>query len=451
MTRSNQNNLLRRSIALTILTSAHALAGPLPTPVVDSDYYDNGDPAPAKYELGRMLFFDKIMSGNRNISCATCHNPLLATTDGLSLGIGEGGRFIGPYRTTGSGDDAVPGRIGRHAPHLYNLGAREFIHLNWQGIMEGNADKPSEISIPAGPEKPGGLDNVLAGQALFPIANINEMIGQRGENEIADSVRPGNGRFRPIWEGYLKRIRAIPEYVELFQAAYPNISLPEDIKIAHYANAIAAFETNAFRADNSRFDQYLRGDVDALSPKEVEGMNLFYGAAGCDSCHSGKFQTDHSFHNIAMPQIGPGPEARMPLEDRGRTEASREQSDFAKFKTPSLRNVAHTAPYGHSGAYASLEGVVRHHLNALESLDNYDTSQTLMPSRSDLDEIDFQGYEDVSLRDKIAQNNELRPNPLSDAEVSALIAFLHTLTDANSLDLRKLIPNQVPSGIAVSD
>ena len=86
---------------------ASAGSGPNFDPVTDSDYFDHGPTTEAKVELGRMLFFDKLLSGNRNISCATCHHAMTDTGDWLSLPVGEGGRGLGPARDTGSDDDAV--------------------------------------------------------------------------------------------------------------------------------------------------------------------------------------------------------------------------------------------------------------------------------------------------------------------------------------------------------
>ena len=110
----------------------------LPEPVSNADYYDNGVPSTAKVELGKQLFFDKILSGNLNISCATCHHSFTATGDGLSLPIGEGGRGLGVTRDTGVGADAVHERVPRNAPAVFNLGAREFTTLFHDGRVQPN-------------------------------------------------------------------------------------------------------------------------------------------------------------------------------------------------------------------------------------------------------------------------------------------------------------------------
>lgn len=437
-------------VSALFLSVVHSsLANDLPSPVVDSDYHYDGAPDDELVELGRMLFFDKIMSGNQNISCATCHNPMTFSGDGLSLGVGEGGKGLGRYRSTGDGEDAIEARIGRHAPHLYNLGAKEFTHMNWNGL---HFAENGEVKTAANRDTPPDLHNVLAGQALFPILNQNEMLGDPIENEIvARLIISRDNSFPPLWNAYMERLRVNPDYVRLFDAAFDDVNRPADIEIQHYANAVAAFQTVAFRSDNSPFDAYLRGDSEAMTAQQVRGMDLFYGAANCSSCHSGKFQTDHQFYGIAIPQVGPGGEAGTPHQDRGRAEATRMDEDWGKFRTPSLRNVALTAPYGHTGAYATLRGIVRHHLDPLTALENYDPSQLVKPSREDLDESDLVGHEDLSLRQIVIDASDLQPVSLTETEVDDLLAFLEALTDLSVMEDLELIPQSVPSGLPVKD
>ncbi len=428
-----------------------ASAQELPDPVTDDDYYESGSPSLAKVRLGNMLFFDKVMSGNKNISCATCHNPMLASGDGLSLGIGEGGRGLGRYRTIGEGAEEVKGRIGRHAPQLFNLGAKEFIRMNWNGIhqlVDGRLDLPSNRATPP------NIDNVLAGQSLFPIANLAEMMGEIGDNEISSTVRPrmGPDRFINVWNGYVARLQEIPLYVAMFMDAYPDeILSASDIQIQHYANAVGAFQAVAFRSDNSPFDEYLRGNTDAMTQQQIRGMNLFYGESGCSSCHSGVFQTDHDFHGIAMPQVGPGAEPRYPYQDRGRAERTGLAEDWAKFRTPSLRNVWLTAPYGHDGAYATLRGVIEHHLDPLTALENYDGRQLVVTQHADFELTDLEGYNDLVLRQDIIDANDLQPVALSAEQVDDIMAFLKALTDWDSFAKSDMIPSRVPSNLPVLD
>ena len=136
-----------------------------------------------------------------------------------------------------------------------------------------------------------------------------------------------------------------------------------DIILVHAANAIAAFEASQWRTDQSPFDQYLQGSEDALNASQLRGMKLFYGKAECADFHSGQLLTDQSFHAIGMPQLGPGKGDGVDgYEDFGRERVTGESRDRYKFRTPALRNVALTGPWGHAGSYRRLKDVVMHHL-----------------------------------------------------------------------------------------
>jgi cytochrome c peroxidase len=442
-------------LALTIGTAATAKQGyqphKKPAAVSDQDFYDDGSPPQAKVTLGQMLFFDKILSGNLNISCATCHHSLTDTGDGLSLPIGEGGMGLGVTRDTGGFDSPVPERVPRNAPPVFNLGARHFTRLFHDGRVEPDSSQPNRFVSPAGADLPPGLDNVLAVQAMFPVTSGTEMAGQAGENPQADAAAVGDLLF--IWDFIAKKLQDIPGYLPLFAAAYPGeISAASDITYVHAANAIAAFEAAAWRFDNSPYDRYLRRDNQAMSAEAMRGMQVFNGKAGCAECHSGAFQTDDDFHAIAMPQIGPGKGDGIDgLDDFGRERVTLDPADRYRFRTPTLRNVALTAPYGHAGAYDTLEAVVWHHLDPVASLHAYDPSQATLPSRPDLDAHDFSLMSDPARRDAIAAANELQPVHLSDREFSDLLAFLNALTDEAAIDLRKDVPASVPSGLPLAD
>jgi len=427
-------------------------AGELPAPARDSDFYEDGEPPAAQVRLGQLLFFDKLLSGNRNISCASCHHPLAATGDGLAVSIGEGAKGLGVTRDTGAFPDEVGERIGRNAQPLFNLGAREFTRMFHDGRAELEAREQSRILTPAGDELPPGLDNVLAAQAMLPVVSLDEMAGQYGENEVATAVVLGD--LTGAWERLSARLRD-PEngYTDLFAAAFPDrISAPGDIDYVHAANALGAFQAVAWRADDSPFDRYLRGDRSALSESARRGMALFYGRAGCDGCHAGTFQTDHDFHAIAMPQIGPGKGNGFDgHEDFGRQRVTGDPDDRYRFRTPSLRNVALTGPWGHDGAYDSLREVVRHHLDPVAALTAYEPERPLRPSRPDLDARDFLAHDDVARRAAIAARNELAPVTVSEDELSDLVEFLHALTDPASLDLGRHVPERVPSDLPVRD
>jgi len=433
--------------------NANANSRNLPPPPQDADFYDNGMPAEKKVELGKFLFFDKILSGNQNTSCATCHHTLTDTGDGLSLPVGEGGQGLGVTRNTGVGSDAIHARVPRNAPPIFNLGAHEFTKMFYDGRVAVNSDHPSGFDSPAGDDLPDGLDNVLAAQAMFPVTSAEEMAGQIGENPQANAATAGD--LPAVWEIIADKLRNIPEYVELFQEAYPSeITQASDISYVHAANAIAAFEAKVWRFDNSPFHRYLKGDKKAMSHSAKKGMNLFYSQrkANCASCHSGTFQTDQNFHAIAMPQIGPGKADNLDGHgDFGREQVTGNIEDRFRFRTPTLSNIALTAPYGHDGAYDTLEAMVKHHLNPEMSLQNYDRSQAVLPSRADLDAIDFIVMDDSQRIDAIADANELEEVDLSPKKLMHLIDFLNALTDPAAIDLRRNSPRRVPSGLPLRE
>ena len=431
-------------------TRAQAARRQLPDPVQDSDYYDAGSPPMAKVELGKLLFFDKILSGNKNIACATCHHALTDTGDGLSLGIGEGARGLGVARDTGSDTDAVHERVPRNAPHIFNLGAREFERMFHDGRVEVDDSEPSGFRSPAADNLPLGLDNVLAAQAMFPVTSPTEMAGQGIENDIAIAAVAGD--VVEVWRLLAERLQAEDDYVTLFEMVYADVDDASDITYVHAANAIAAFEAVAWRSDSSPFDRFLRGDNGALSPDAKRGMGLFYGRAGCSSCHSGKFQTDHEFHAVAMPQIGPGKgDGTSGQEDFGREQVTGLPVNRYQFRTLSLRNVYLTGPWGHDGAYDDLREMVKHQLQPVDSLYAYDPDQAVLPYRQDLSDIDFDLLDDAAVMSALAAANELDPRSLSEAEIDHLMEFLWALTDPSSTDLRSDVPEGVPSGLSLAD
>ncbi len=419
-------------------------------PLVDSDFHYDGRPNSQQVQLGRLLFYDKILSGNRNISCATCHHPAENTGDGLAVSVGEGGSGLGSERDAGAGVSAIVMRVGRNAQPLFNLGAREFRAFFHDGRVEIDPDDTDRFLTPIGDALPDGLDNLLAAQALFPMASVEEMAGHPGENDIADAVSVED--VHAAWQRVEQRIRDIPEYVDLMMAAYSHIKNSADIRITDVGNAIAAFTTVEWRADQSRFDAYLRGESSALTAVEQRGFTLFYGAAGCAVCHSGALQTDHAFHAVAMPQIGPGKGHGFDgHDDFGREIVTGNPANRYQFRTPSLRNVAHTGPWGHSGAFDTLEASVRHHLDPVVSLASYKPPAAMLPSRPDLDGRDYLVQENRVRRLDISRRNELAPVKLSDTQVQELLAFLMALTDERSIATEGGVPISVPSGLPVED
>jgi len=420
----------------------------VPEPVTDADYPESN---PAKEELGKFLYYDKILSGNKNISCASCHHALAASGDGLSLPVGEGGQGLGITRNTGTGTDAIHERVPRNAPHVFNLGSYAFTTMFHDGRLAIDETHPTGFITPAGDDFLPGIDSPVSAQAMFPVTSGTEMAGQGDENDV--SIASEQEGVRGIWRVLTKRVTDIPEYLSMIFNVYPELNNDvNQVNFTHIANAIGAYETVAFRADNSPFDKYARGDWNAMSSNAEEGLKIFNTKAKCVMCHSGKFQTDEQFYSVGIPQIGSGKgDGLNGQDDFGREQFTGNSADRYRFRTPTLRNVAITGPWGHDGAYNTLEGVVRHHLDPVNSLNNYDTTQAVLPSKSDLDATDFVVHNDDSSRSALATSIELAPINLSEEEFANLMEFLHALTDTASLDLRSTVPSRVPSGLPLGD
>lgn len=420
-----------------------SVAEPLPRPLTDSDFivFD-----PAQAALGQLLFYDKILSGNSNISCSTCHNPKFGSADGLSLGIGEGGEGLGPDRTPGTGDSRVVRRVPRNAPGLWNLGAKSVQTLMHDGRISRDDTYGNGFNTPAEEWLPDGLNSLLAAQALFPLTSETEMAGGSEENEVSGAV---NNRIDYGWPIIAKRVRTIPAYGQRFVAAFDHISTPEDVTIVDIANALAAFMALEFRSTDSPFDQFLAGDPSALTPAQTQGMELFYGEAACSTCHSGPLMSDQRFHALGLPPFGPGRTRKFDLipRDVGRLGESDVLADAYRFRTPMLRNVTLTAPYGHNGAYQSLEDMIRHHVAPAQMLAGWAEAQAQLPDIPWLAESDFILWQDQ--REINRQRAVLLPSRrgLSEAEIEALAVFLAALT-GSSIDRPPLgSPTSVPSGI----
>jgi cytochrome c peroxidase len=311
-----------------------------------------------KFELGKKLFFDKNLSGNKDVSCATCHDPSLGTGDALPLSIGVTGKGIGTNRIA----DGAP-VIARHAPHLYNLHNKGFMFWDGRVSYDGFEFKTPEPGLNG--EEPklkdivAALDSALAAQALFPPTSTEEMRGIN--NEFADVSTNVE-----IWKRIMQRLLSIPAYKEQFSKAYPD---QKKFNIGHMASAIAHFESFEFIVTQTPWDKYLRGDKQALSTEEKNGAIIFMTKGRCINCHSGSDFGGSSFQNIASPQVGPGLDINH--NDEGRINATGFEADRYKFKVPALRNTSKSAPYFHSGAYQTLTDVINHYAIGTRSLDSY--------------------------------------------------------------------------------
>ncbi len=336
--------------------------GPIPAPpVLSSDLVD----------LGRDLFHDVEISGNRDLSCATCHLASLGGADGRTLSRGVGGVGLGPDRVGGA-------IIPRNSPGLFNLHVQT--NAFWDGRVELRSD--GTLKTPAGTQLtegmraafPEGLD-VIAAQAMFPPTSRDEMRGALGENELANLA---DDDFQGMWSGLMARLLSFPHYVDAFERAYPGVPQSE-LTFAHAAGAIAAFEVTEFYRPNSRFQTFLAGDDLVLSNAELRGGIAFFDSAGCINCHRGPLFSDFSFHNIGMPQLGPGKGDGIGQDDDfGRERVNGDPFSRYAFRTPALVGIGDTAPYGHAGQFRSLRRMTAHYRNPSASVYRFYIEQEVL-------------------------------------------------------------------------
>lgn len=424
------------ALGASLLCSVVAYAGPLPAPVTDADFHQF---PPEMIELGRDLFFDPILSGNTNIACATCHHPSLGSADAMSLSMGEGGVGLGTDRHV-SATNTPKARIPRNAPALFNLGAREFSVMFHDGRTAKDRHAMFGIRMPEGRALERPLPSALAAQNILPILSPDEMAGHPGENPVGNAVAAENIQGAGgAWDILAKRVQGITNYKNRFAALGV-----ENLHITDIGTALSAFIGSEFRATQSPFDLFLKGE-DAMTEAQLDGMDLFYGKARCSTCHAGPFQTDHNFHAIGLPQIGPGKESHAAYADTGHGMVSGQAEDMYRFRTPTLRNVTQTGPYGHNGAYTDLEDVVQHHLNAVKSLANYDRNKAAL-SR-DIVAEDWKAMDDFDEVMRIAEAIEITDINLEQAEIDKIMSFLGALTDEGAGKRGLGIPTSVPSGL----
>ncbi|HEU4391879.1 MAG TPA: parallel beta-helix domain-containing protein, partial [Blastocatellia bacterium] len=329
---------------------------PFPAMIVRADSPVTDD----KVKLGRLLFFDPVLSGDNDISCATCHHPDLGFTDGRGQAMGKGGHGLGPSRAGGS-------VVRRGSPTIWNAA------YNRKQFWDGRATD-------------------LEDQAQNPIKSEIEMAQNPDE--------------------LVRELKAIPEYVQLFDSTFGgsgglNISMDSVVK------AIAAFE-RTLTANYSPFDRYVKGGLEALTPAQKRGFNIFRsGKTRCFECHGLPTFANPDFKIIGVPDLDPN------QPDYGRAEIEGGDGYKRAFKVPTLRNVVLNPPYMHNGRFKTLDEVI----------DFY--SKGGGPGM---------GVETPNLDDKI------RPYQISQQEKDDLIAFLYALTDESRLPA---FPERVPSGLPV--
>ena len=264
--------------------------------------------ADAEVELGRLLFWDPLLSGDRDTACATCHLPEHSYTDAQARAIGTGG--------VGRGAERSAGPIGR-----VNRNSQTALNVAWNGINELGLFEPTEA--------PMFWDNrtlSLEEQALEPLKSQQEMRG----NGFAEDA---------ILEEIEVRLNANTEYRQLFRDIYGV----DNIDRTQLAHALATFQRSLL-ANNAPFDRWMRGETHAMTARQLSGMQEFV-IAGCADCHSGPLFSDFEVHVLGVAEA-PG----LTTPDEG-------DGQFA-FRTPTLRQLEFTAPYFHGGQFATLDQVI---------------------------------------------------------------------------------------------
>lgn len=281
-------------------------------PIIQQSVNDNTiQNAPINIEyLGKMLFYDPILSGKKDVSCATCHHPDFAYADGRDLSIGVGGIGLGPNR--------------RFLTSTFTKRKSQTILNTCFNGMDTNGKYDSSNAPMFWDSRAKSLEE----QALIPIKSSVEMRSDVYSEEIAiDSV--------------LARLRNINEYRTLFATIFSGEQQP--ITSSNLAKAIAAFE-RSLTAMNAPYDRYMRGETAAMTPLQIQGMS-FFEINGCGRCHTGNMFSDYKLHVLSVPD---NPKA---------TESDKGSNDTYAFRTISLRNVTLTAPYMHSGVFKTLDEV----------------------------------------------------------------------------------------------
>lgn len=443
---------------LSSLIQSNALTG---DPSTGRDLVSINEPIA---QLGMKLFYSKSLGGDQDTACVSCHHPALGGGDDLSLPIGVGAdthQLLGPGRTHDSGDTEPT--VPRNAPTTFNIALWDQV-LFHDGRVE-SLGKTAKMNGADGvgirtPDSAFGSadlnagDNLTEAQARFPVTSAAEMRSDYELGGTNDELRarlqarlrdeaPSAGELSVDDDGDGQN-NWVTAFEVVYAATMPEINI---ITFDRVTEAIAAYENSQVFVDNS-WKAYVAGDKSALSDGQKRGAIAFFtsvadGGAGCSGCHSGDFFTDEGFHNIAMPQIGEGKGNGLDgWDDFGRMRETLLLSDQYAFRTPTLLNVEHTGPYGHAGAYDSLEDVIRHHLNPAIAIDDY---FAVGGTCSNLSQLNGVSCEDIS-GDRAEENTRLALDKLeidqgsglsllvnaelSDQQVSDLVSFMMALSDS---------------------
>ncbi|NTS77460.1 cytochrome C peroxidase [Catenovulum sp. SM1970] len=341
----------------------------------------------AKAQLGKALFFTDLLSGEQDVACVSCHHPMLGGADQLSLAVGVKavdlsnepaiellghGRFNGADLTSMS---AVP----RNSPTVLNVALFDNglfwdsrVEVRGRRVENTNGVGSAIITPDSGLTNNGNRraddtltdsTSLVAAQARFPVTSVDEMRASFASDQTNQQLRSSlASRFDNSDENFQTNWPA------LFNQAYPHGEISYD----RIAEALAEYQRSMTFVDNPWFN-YLQGDLTALSEQQKRGALVFFsprnrGGAGCVRCHSGDNFSDERHHLVGFPQIGVGKgnnSGKVGVADTadfGRENVTQDARDRYHFRTPSLLNIAQTAPYGHAGTYQTLEEVVFHYI-----------------------------------------------------------------------------------------
>ncbi len=426
---------------------------------------------PALANLGRLLFFDKVLGLHDDNSCAGCHSPAFGFGDSQPMAIGvDNNDVVGPGR-------AGP-RNQRRSPPVANTVF--YPALMWTPrfvALSGDPFDPSQgFQFPAPEGVVTGVPTLLAAQGSLPSTELVEMAGFTGITDNPGPFGPRHLQFDdghgqtlpapdgtgfhnfPIQEAVDARLNSIPAYLEAFGEVFnAGAPLPPGgITINMRRAAIAEFQTS-LTAANAPVDRFARGERGAMTPGQKRGALTFFGRARCVACHavagpSNEMFSDFRPHRIGGPQVAPafgvgtgnvifdGPGEN---EDFGFEQTEGDPDLRYTFRTAPLRNLKVSPAFFHNGAFGSLEAAIRHHLDVAASLRSYDPVANGLPG--DLSPGPFEGILSAGI-DPLLR----RTFRLSEQEIEDLVDFVRDgLFDARVLGFCDQLPAEVPSGMAL--
>jgi len=439
---------------------------------------------PKLADLGRLLWFDTLHSLHADNTCGGCHSPTNGFGDSQPMAIGvQNNRLVGPHR---SGP-----RNQRRSPLVINTAL--YPAMMWNGRFNSLSGDPFDNShgfrfpFPESDTRFSHTEDVLhhvthllQAQAHMPPTELIEVGGFTGTcpggvpdptlgpdfcqfddgfGETVPLPDPATGsRNQPIRDKALQLLNASPEYRTLFGEIFPEVASGAPIDFFMFGKAIAEFEFTLVFAD-APLDRFARGDTGAMTASQKRGALLFFGRAGCVSCHAVDGQANEMFsdfqeHVIGVPQVAPVFGAGMGNvifagpgkdEDFGLEEITGNRADRYKFRTAPLRNLAVSPGFFHNGAFIRLEDAIRFHLNVIEGARTYNPAAAGLPS--DLT-VHLGPAVPVALLDARMRH----PTPLNARDFADLVAFVRdALLDGRvtAANLCELVPPTVPSGMPV--